>query len=652
MSASVSGYSNEDILASLSIHQGVSKKSIEVQQHLYPARQNEKAVLDISEFVMARPPSYVGMALGITSQDWSRMGLDNDPSVNASTDLNGITERITALLLIRIIAWIQPRGTFADLSTTTICRHILVRPDTWPSSITPDIMEQLQKYVHVILSGYNDVPYHNYEHCYHVTISANKLIDMIVNVSAGEPKVHTYGYRDDALMQFVQVFSALIHDVEHQGIPNRQLAIEDDFLAIQYNDQSIAEMRSLYVGFSELLKPDYALLRSVIFPTSEDYRRFRSATVNLVLMTDLASPDRAQIGKSKWKEAFGDPYETVERKVLKHMERRMSAGTRKSAIMHGNRRMSAQSIMSELTLETSPMAMYNGDGIEDDESISVTPDSSDNEEHESDKPMRQPKGTSGPIFRQPIIDGDGRRSPGPPNNRSPMLSPMLRAVKKKSGDSIETSSIRSDASGNITGMALKFHRRLSSIGPASMGASSKKARNTRLGLLRTVDLSGEAIETYSHRAARPSATGAVVDPFTVQVVPPEEVDPLRETVVMETIMKAADVAHNLQGWEQMAKWSNRLFLELKKAYVQGRGDDPQGGWFTNQIGFIEAYLLPLARKLDDTGVFGDARGSIFAEIVEESKDRWMREGASLTASIIREGHIQFPEAESDDDIVS
>jgi len=588
------------------------------------------------------------MALGISSQDWARMGLDNDPSVRASPDLNETAERITALLLIRIIAWIQPRGTFTDLSTTTICRQILVRPDSWPNSVTPDIMEQLQKYVHVILSGYNDVPYHNFEHCYHVTISANKLVDMIVNVSAGEPRVHTYGYRDDPLMQFVQVFAALIHDVEHQGIPNRQLAVEDDVLALRYNDQSIAEMRSLYIGFSELLKPDYALLRGVIFPTSEDYRRFRDATVNLVLMTDLASPDRAQIGKSKWKEAFGDPYETVERKVLKHMERRMSTGTKKSALMHGNRRMSAQSIMSELTLETSPLAIYNVDGIEDDESISVTPDSSDNEEHESDKPMRQPKGTSGPIFRQPIKEGDGRKSPVPPN-RSPMVSPALRAVRK-STDSADNASIRSDASGNMTGMALKFHRRLSSIGPGSMGANSKKARSTRLGLLRTVDLTGEAIETYSHRNARPSATGAIVDTVTVQVIPPEEIDPLRETVVMETIMKASDVAHNLQGWEQMAKWSNRLFLELKKAFVQGRGDDPQGGWFTNQIGFIEAYLLPLARKLDDTGVFGDVRGSIFAQIVEESKDRWMREGASLTANIIREGHIRFPEADSDDDL--
>jgi hypothetical protein len=101
--------------------------------------------------------------------------------------------------------------------------------------------------------------------------------------------------------------------------------------------------------------------------------------------------------------------------------------------------------------------------------------------------------------------------------------------------------------------------------------------------------------------------------------------------------------------EHMTKWSNRLFLELKKAYVQGRGADPQEGWFKNQIGFLEAYLLPLARKLDDTGVFGDTRGSMFEKIVEDSKERWMKEGASCTTEIIREGHLLFPEADSEDE---
>ena len=57
--------------------------------------------------------------------------------------------------------------------------------------------------------------------------------------------------------------------------------------------------------------------------------------------------------------------------------------------------------------------------------------------------------------------------------------------------------------------------------------------------------------------------------------------------------------------------------------------------------------MPLARRLDDTGVFGDERGAIFAEIVEENRERWTREGVSLTANVIREGMLIFPEEESD-----
>lgn len=573
-------------------------------------------------------PSYVGIALGITSQEWSELGSGDDPAVASSSDIGLTAERITAMLLIRIVAWTQPRGTFSDLSTTTVCRELLIKPGCWPADITPEVVQELKAYVQVILSGYNEVPYHNFEHCYHVTLSTNKLLDLIMNVPPEEVRPCTFGFRDDPLMQLVQVFSALIHDVEHRGIPNRQLALEDDSLAIQYNDQSIAEMRSLYIAFSELLKPDYETLRKIVFPEKNDYLRFRTATVNLVLTTDLASPDRAQIGKSKWKEAFGDEYETVERKVLKEMERRqsMKSSNRKGSTTQRSRRMSAYSMMSELSLES----VGHDEALSDDESVSLTPDNSDTEDAGD-------QANTGPIFRPPVLNTD--RSPA-----------QRTARRKKSTDSADNSvSALSHASGNLTGMALKFHRRLSSIGGTSAGTLPKKARNTRLGLLRTVDLSGEELETYQKQNIRPSATGGSTDNASVKSIPAEEIDQLRETVVMEVIMKAADVAHNLQSFEHMAKWSNRLFLELKKAYVQGRGTDPQDGWFNNQIGFLEAYLLPLARKLDDTGVFGDSRGSMFAKIVEESKDRWMREGASCTANIIREGHLQFPEADSDDE---
>jgi hypothetical protein len=615
---------------------------------------------------------FASMALGISMQDWKELGLGEDENVAASSDLEVTVERVTALLVIRIVAWIQPRGRYTDLSTTCICRETLIpdidsddedsNNDSLPLSMNPNVVAQLRQYVKVILSGYQTVPYHNVEHCYHVVISVNKLMDLILNTQdMNIPKMErpsTFGFRDDPLMQLALLFAALIHDVEHQGIPNRQLMMEDDVLAIQYNDQSIAEHRSLYIGFSELLKPEYKDLRSAVFPEMEDYRRFRKAVVDLVLTTDIASPERTQIGKSKWKEAFGDPYETVERKVRKQMERRQSQKSQKSQVsvkgassqlntsLHAkaNRRMSTQSIMSELSLGDAYSDDYELD-MDEDESVSATPDTSDDEGiNPSPKylpPLVEPQmgGNGSPIFR-------------PPATQHSVASTPLRKVRSAK-DPYQTRHQSLDmtpANGSLASMSMKFHRRLSNIGPGP-GAGAVKPRQTqRFGLLRTLDLTGEEIQTYSHVThVRSSATGAITnnDSSSKGVQPPEEVNELCEIVVMEAILKAADVAHNLQSWDNMAKFSNRLFLELRRAYVQGRGEDPQNGWFSNQIGFLEGYLLPVARRLDDTGVFGDTIGAMFAQGVDDNRERWMREGMNLTASIIREGDEIYPEEDSE-----
>jgi hypothetical protein len=605
---------------------------------------------------MSKVPSCVGIALGIASQDWSRLGLGDDPAVAAPSEIDACVERIAALLVIRCVAWIQPRGTFTDLSSTTICRKVLVKEDAWPDAITPEVIQQITAYVRSILTQYQNTPYHNFEHCYHVTISTNKMLELLLQPIPDESRPTTFGLRDDPLMQLVLIFSALIHDVDHQGIPNRQLANEDDILALQYNDTSVAEQRSLYVGFSELLKPDFDLLRKTIFPETSDYRRFRAAVVNLVLTTDIADPERTQIGKSKWKEAFGDPYETIERKVLRKMEKgtvgRNSIGPPKA-----NRRMSAQSIMSELSLD-SPMANPDENFVDDDTSVSLS-DGEDDDDVDNNKNVQQPvmlqaSDGSGPKFRPPTSE---HHSPTPAITSLSMI--RTKSDKgagggvRKQGKKVlmEDAMSTASASSGVGGMALKFQRRLSSIGHGT-NSSTQRYRSTRLGLLRTVDLTGESIETYSRTAARPSATGATASfgGYADEVMSPaEEVDALREAVVMEVIMKAADVAHNLQGWDLMAKWSNRLFLELRRAHVQSRGENPQNGWFSNQIGFLEAYLLPLARRLDDTGVFGYHSGARFAEIVEENRDRWQREGMALTAKIIAESERIYPTEESDDE---
>ena len=84
----------------------------------------------------------------------------------------------------------------------------------------------------------------------------------------------------------------------------------------------------------------------------------------------------------------------------------------------------------------------------------------------------------------------------------------------------------------------------------------------------SIDLSGEALHIYKHVGNSKNA---------------EEPDELKMSILLELFLTAADVSHNLQGWGQMVKWSNCLYLELQRALLSGRGTDPQPNWFQNQV---------------------------------------------------------------------
>ncbi len=48
---------------------------------------------------------------------------------------------------------------------------------------------------------------------------------------------YTYGITSDPLTQFACVVSALIHDVDHSGVPNSQLIAENPQLAAFYKNK-------------------------------------------------------------------------------------------------------------------------------------------------------------------------------------------------------------------------------------------------------------------------------------------------------------------------------------------------------------------------------------------------------------------------------
>jgi 3'5'-cyclic nucleotide phosphodiesterase len=118
---------------------------------------------------------------------------------------------------------------------------------------------------------------------------------------------HTYGITSDPLTQFACVFSALIHDADHAGVPNAQLISENIALAERYNGKSVAEQNSIDLAWNLLMQPEYQELRHTICSTKTEFVRFRQLVVNSVLATDIMDPKLKHIRNARWAKAFADP---------------------------------------------------------------------------------------------------------------------------------------------------------------------------------------------------------------------------------------------------------------------------------------------------------------------------------------------------------
>ena len=109
----------------------------------------------------------------------------------------------------------------------------------------------------------------------------------------------------DPISQFTVVFAALIHDVDHKGVPNAQLIKEGTETAQRYG-KNIAERHSVDVAWKLLMDPRFEDLRMIIYRTDAELIRFRQLLIECVLSTDICDPELQQISKQRWQKAFGD----------------------------------------------------------------------------------------------------------------------------------------------------------------------------------------------------------------------------------------------------------------------------------------------------------------------------------------------------------
>ena len=206
------------------------------------------------------------------------------------------------------------------------------------------VVDQLQMYVTWISSMYRCNPFHNFDHASHVLMSVVKLMSRIVAPSdimekrghrkksneAATLHDHTYGITSDPLTQFACALSALIHDIDHSGVPNAQLVAEKTDIASKYKERSVAEQNSFDLAWNALMEPKYSALRATIFSNACERRRFRHLVVNSVLATDLVDKDLKTLRNACWEKAFHpndmnqdeNPRDAVNRKatiVIEHL---------------------------------------------------------------------------------------------------------------------------------------------------------------------------------------------------------------------------------------------------------------------------------------------------------------------------------------------
>lgn len=108
----------------------------------------------------------------------------------------------------------------------------------------------------------------------------------------------------------------------------------------------------------------------------------------------------------------------------------------------------------------------------------------------------------------------------------------------------------------------------------------------------------------------------------------------KATIIIEHMIQASDVAHTMQHWHVYRSWNERLFHEVYSAYLNGRGEqNPALGWYEGEIAFFDFYVIPLAKKLKECGVFGVSSDE-YLDYALGNREEWVQRGEAMVKSYL------------------
>ncbi|CAG0881642.1 unnamed protein product [Cyprideis torosa] len=132
----------------------------------------------------------------------------------------------------------------------------------------------LQRFLYEVYKNYNEVPFHNFKHCFCVT---QMMYGMACYVDLPQ--------KVGDLEVLILLISCICHDLDHPGFNNIYQINARTELAIRYNDISPLENHHCSVAFRILDNPDCNIFRNL---SHEDYKKVREGMIRCILATDMA----------------------------------------------------------------------------------------------------------------------------------------------------------------------------------------------------------------------------------------------------------------------------------------------------------------------------------------------------------------------------
>jgi hypothetical protein len=99
----------------------------------------------------------------------------------------------------------------------------------------------------------------------------------------------------------------------------------------------------------------------------------------------------------------------------------------------------------------------------------------------------------------------------------------------------------------------------------------------------------------------------------------------------------------MQYWQVFLKWNSRLLEEMYNAYKRGRlANDPSENWYQSELSFFDNYVIPLAKRLEDCGVFGVSSDE-YLNYATQNRREWAARGEAVVSEMKKKLDIAFTE---------